>query len=187
MRQLHQLPDHELLTRTRRDPEAFGIFYERHVRMVMGFLVRATRDPERALDLTAEVFAAALSGARRFKSDGPPASAWLVGIARKKLAAARRSDAVAFKATRRLGIPRLAFDDEEIERVEQILDADSAAYTAALAELPEAERNAITARVLDELDYSEIATAERASEAAIRQRVSRGLTKLGRTAQEGER
>ena len=36
--------------------------------MVMGLLVRATADTERALDLTAEVFAAALSGARRFRS-----------------------------------------------------------------------------------------------------------------------
>jgi RNA polymerase sigma-70 factor (ECF subfamily) len=183
---LDQLPDDELLTRTQRNPEAFGVFYERHVRMVMGFLVRATADTERALDLTAEVFAAALSGARRFRSNGPPASAWLVGIARKKLALARRNDASAFKASRRLGVQRLEFDDEEIERVEQILDADRTAYMQALANLPAPERDAVRARVLEERDYSEIAVAEQTSEAAIRQRVSRGLSKLGRTAPEGE-
>lgn len=110
-----------------------------------------------------------------------------MGIARNKLAAARRSEASAFKATRKLGVPRLGFDDEEIERVEEILDADRAAYMGALAHLPDAERDAIKARVLEERDYSEIARAQRTSEAAIRQRVSRGLTKLGRTAPEGER
>lgn len=120
MTRLDQLPDDELLACTRRNPEAFGVFYERHVRMVMGFLVGATADTERALDLTAEVFAAALSGARKFRRNGPPASGWLVGIARNKLAAARRNEASAFKASRKLGIPRLDFDDEEIERVEEI-------------------------------------------------------------------
>lgn len=187
MARLDLLPDDELLARTGRDPEAFGVFYERHVRMIMGFLVQGTGDTERALDLTAEVFAAALVGARRFKRKGPPASAWLIGIARNKLAASRRNEATAFKAARKLGVPRLGFDDEEIERVEQMLDADGTAYMGALAHLPDAERDAITARVLEERDYAEIAEAERSTEATIRQRVSRGLGKLSRTAPEGER
>jgi RNA polymerase sigma factor (sigma-70 family) len=187
MARLDRLEDWELLTRTGRDPRAFAVFYERHVRMVMGLLVRATADTERALDLTAEVFAAALAGAGRFKRDGPPASAWLVGIARNKLADARRREALTFAARRKLGIPRLEFDDDEIERVEQMLDADRAGYMEALMELPEAERDAISARVLEERDYPEIAAAQRASEAAVRQRVSRGLTKLGRTARGGSR
>jgi RNA polymerase sigma-70 factor (ECF subfamily) len=180
MSRLNQLGDAELLARTRRDPEAFGVFYERHVRMVTGFLVRATADTDRALDLTAEVFAAALAGARRFKSEGPPASAWLLGIARNKLAAARRGDGLEYAARRRLGIPRLDFDDVEIERVEEILDAEGADLVSALMELPEAERNAIRARVLEGRSYSEIAASQRTSQAAIRQRVSRGLAKLAR-------
>jgi RNA polymerase sigma-70 factor (ECF subfamily) len=187
MSRLGLLDDDALLARTRHDPEAFGVFYERHVRMVMGFLVRATSDSERALDLTAEVFAAALIGARRFKGQGPPASAWLIGIARKKLALARRNEASAFKARRKLGVPRLDFDDEEIARVEEILDADRSDYLDALAELPALERDAVTARILNERTYAEIATAQRTSEAAIRQRVSRGLAKLGRAAPEGDR
>jgi RNA polymerase sigma factor (sigma-70 family) len=180
------MPDDELLARTSRDPEAFGAFYERHVRLVMGFLVRVTGDPERALDLTAEVFAAALAGARRFKGGGPPASAWLVGIARNKLAAARRRDAMAQEARKRLGMPILAFDDEQIERVAEMLDADRTGHLDALAGLTEGERDAINARVLDERDYREIAAAQGASEAAIRQRVSRGLAKLARRAGEEE-
>jgi RNA polymerase sigma-70 factor (ECF subfamily) len=187
MSRLELLSDDALLARTHHDPEAFGVFYERHVRMVMGFLVRATSDTERALDLTAEVFAAALIGARRFKSEGPPASAWLVGIARKKLALARRSEVSAFKARRKLGVPRLQFDDEEIARVEEILDADRSDYLQALSELPPLERDAVTARILEEQSYAEIATAERTSEAAIRQRVSRGLSRLGRAEPEEER
>lgn len=180
------LPDDELLALTPREPEAFGAFYERHVRLVMGYLVRATGDTERALDLTAEVFAAALVGARRFKPAGPPAAAWLIGIAQNKLVASRRREARAYEARRRLGMPRLAFDDEEIERVTDMLDADRAGFLSALADLPDGERAAINARVLDERDYREIAAAHGTSPEAIRQRVSRGLAKLAGRAREEE-
>jgi RNA polymerase sigma-70 factor (ECF subfamily) len=69
--------DDELLLATRRDPEAFGVFYERHATHVLRFLGRATGDTELALDLTAEVFAAALAGSSRYRPGGPPAAAWL--------------------------------------------------------------------------------------------------------------
>jgi RNA polymerase sigma factor (sigma-70 family) len=182
---LRDLSDDELLASTAKDPEAFGVFYERHVRLVMGYLVAETRDSERALDLTAEVFAAALSGARRFRPGGPPASAWLIGIARNKVAAARRREAVACAARKKLGMPVMTFDDEEIERVEQMIDADGAGYLDALARLRKPERDAVNARVLEERDYREIAAGEGASQAAIRQRVSRGLAKLARAARGG--
>ena len=45
-------------------------------------------------------------------------------------------------------------------------------------ELPGDQREAITARVIDERDYSEIAKDLRCSEAVVRQRVSRGLGAL---------
>jgi RNA polymerase sigma factor (sigma-70 family) len=179
------LPDEELLALTPRQPDAFGVFYERHVRLVMGYLVRATGDVEQALDLTAEVFAAALTGAKRFKP-GPPASAWLVGIARNKVAAARRREVRAYEARRKLGMSRLAFDDEEIERALDMLDAHRTDHLAALAELSEVERDAIGARVIDERDYADIAAAHGTSQAAIRQRVSRGLAKLAGRVREDE-
>src|ERR671928_142087 len=40
-------------------PEAFGEFYDRHARTVLGYFARRTRDPEVAADLTAETFASA--------------------------------------------------------------------------------------------------------------------------------
>jgi RNA polymerase sigma factor (sigma-70 family) len=179
------LPDEQLLALTPRHPDAFGTFYERHVRLVMGYLVRATGDAEQALDLTAEVFAAALVAAKRFKQ-GPPASAWLVGIARNKVAAARRREARAYEARRKLGMSRLEFDDEEIDRALEMLDADRTDHLAALAELSKDEREAVHARVLDERDYADIAAAHGTSQAAIRQRVSRGLAKLAGRVREDE-
>ena len=60
--------DDELLSSD--DPEAFGVFYDRHVRALLGYFARRTRDPEVAADLTAETFASALVARRRFKPGG---------------------------------------------------------------------------------------------------------------------
>src|SRR5690349_20053927 len=94
--------DDELLARSVREPDAFGAFYERHERLVLAYFVRRLRDPDLAADLAAETFAAALLSARRFRGDGAPASAWLLGIARHVLLGSVRKSRVEDKARRRL-------------------------------------------------------------------------------------
>src|SRR5215207_3726217 len=78
--------DEDLLAATGRDAEAFGAFYRRHERMMLIFFLRRTSSAEVAADLTAEVFAAALGAAHRFRPGAKPAVAWLYGIANNKLA-----------------------------------------------------------------------------------------------------
>ena len=75
-----QLPDDELLALTARQPEAFGELYERHVRAVLAFVRHEGLRTDEALDLTAEVFAAALMASRRYRPGEAPARAWLLGI-----------------------------------------------------------------------------------------------------------
>jgi DNA-directed RNA polymerase specialized sigma24 family protein len=99
--------DEELLAAVRHEPEAFGVFYRRHVDGLLGYFVRRTRDAELAADLTAETFAAALDGLRRFDARRGPAVAWLYGIARHRLATALRRGAVEDRARRRLGMAPL--------------------------------------------------------------------------------
>src|SRR3954454_16926111 len=72
------------------DPAIFEAFYREHVEAVQGFVARRVGDRERAADLTAEVFLAAISAAQRYQPGGGTPKAWLYGIARKVLAAARR-------------------------------------------------------------------------------------------------
>jgi DNA-directed RNA polymerase specialized sigma24 family protein len=55
----HDATDRELLLKG--DAAAFAVFYDRHAEWVLGFLRRRSPDGEAAADLTAEVFAAALS------------------------------------------------------------------------------------------------------------------------------
>lgn len=179
-----QLPDDELLARTADDCEAFGEFYDRHVRAVLAELRHRGLATEDALDVTAEVFAAALLASRRYRPGEAPARAWLIGIAKNKLAHRHRREATDTAARRKLGMARLTYSDEALERVEDLLEADARRYTNGTAALPPAEREAVVARVIEERDYEEIAASSGATPAAIRQRVSRGLAKLARLGRE---
>jgi RNA polymerase sigma factor (sigma-70 family) len=168
-------PDEQLLARTRGEPSAFGVFYRRHEDRVLGYFLARVGDPEVAADLTAETFAAALASAHRFRSrKKKPASAWLFGIARHKLAMSRRSGRVEARARRRLGMAPLVLTDEAIGRIEEL---DRTAL-ALVDDLPVDQQDAVKARVIDERDYPEIAKDLRCSEAVVRKRVSRGLGTL---------
>jgi RNA polymerase sigma-70 factor (ECF subfamily) len=173
------MTDDELLVATRDDAEAFGVFYSRHADFTIAFLARSTGDLETALDLTAEVFAAALAASPRYRPGEAPARAWLLGIARNKLADAHRHNGREAAVRRRLGMPLREFSDVDIERVELSVDGADG-YLAGMAELPPEQREAVAARVIEERDYAEIAADTGASQATIRQRVSRGLTRLAR-------
>jgi RNA polymerase sigma-70 factor (ECF subfamily) len=169
--------DDELLARfAAGEAEAFVGFYRRHLAAVLGFFLRRTRDPELTADLTAEVFAAALIAAARYRPGERPALAWLYGIAAHKLADSRRRGRVEDEARRRLALGPLTVDDEDLARVEQMADAGAA--ESALRSLPEDQRDAVLARVVHERTYAEIAAQMRCSELLVRKRVSRGLRAL---------
>ncbi len=172
--------DDDLLAATRTQPEAFAVFYRRHVAGVLAYFARRTRCAETAADLTAETFAAALDGAHRHRPDKGPAVAWLYGIARRQLGHAAQKGAVEDRARTRLGMQPVALNDESLERVEALATADAASpiLHEGLAALPADQREAVLARVLDEDEYADIARRAATTESVIRKRVSRGLTGL---------
>jgi RNA polymerase sigma factor (sigma-70 family) len=171
--------DDDLLTRfAGGDPEAFVTFYRRHLATVVGYLHRRTGDAELTADLAAEVFAAALVAAERYRPGDRPALAWLYGIAAHKLADSRRRGRVEASARRRLALEPLALEDADIEYVTRLADVGAGDAERALRALPSAQRDAILAHVVDERPYAEIAGDLRCSEMLVRQRVSRGLRTL---------
>jgi RNA polymerase sigma factor (sigma-70 family) len=170
--------DAELLAATRSNPEAFAIFYDRYERGIVGYLMRRTGDPEIAADLTAEVFAAALGAAQRYRPQAPTAAGWLFTIAHNVLAKSRRKGRVEAQARKRLGIrdaPRIAPD--EVAALESVLRDERWALEL-LEGLPSEQREAIRAHVLDERSYRDIAGELETSELVVRKRVSRGLSRL---------
>jgi RNA polymerase sigma-70 factor (ECF subfamily) len=159
--------DAELLAATPGDPDAFATFYRRHVPGVLAFVARHAEWDD-VNDLVAEVFATALVHRRRFDPARGSAGAWLAGIARHKIADARRRGEVEARMCRRLGIRLPARTGElELDHGAELLGA-----------LPADQRRAVKARVLDEKPYAQIAREQSVSEQALRKRVSRALAAL---------
>src|SRR3989337_2213984 len=103
-----------------RDARSFEQFYLHHVDALLGFFARRTGDPELAADLTSETFAAALAGRRRYKPETGAASAWLFGIAARKLADAQRRGYAERRMCRRLGMERIELTDADVAHIEAL-------------------------------------------------------------------
>lgn len=168
--------DEELLTRTPTDAEAFSQFYRRHERSVVGYFVRRTRDSEIAADLTAETFAAVLVSAARFRPEAGSGTAWLFGIARNKLRRLSERSRVEGSARKRLGMEGFRLSDSSLASIESV--ESDIQVKALLDDIPTEQADAVRGRVVDGDSYSELANRLRCSEAAARQRVSRGLSGL---------
>jgi RNA polymerase sigma-70 factor (ECF subfamily) len=170
--------DGELLAATPGEPDAFAVFYRRHVRTVIAFVAR--RAPAADVgDLVSEVFATALVHRRRFDPERGTGAAWLLGIAQHKIADARRRGAVNMQLYRRIGANRVS-----AELIEDEFEDSSAEL---LGQLPDDQRRAVRARVLADLPYSRIAADEDVSAEVVRKRVSRALSTLRARLQEERR
>ena len=172
------MTDAELLSATRRDPGAFAVFYDRYETAIVGYFLRRTDDAELAADLTAEVFAAALGAAARYRPENRPPRR---GCSRSRntpspaASAAARSkpepDIGLGSATRSSSSPARSIKSTPRSPVTNGSASSSRG-------LPDDQQSAIRARILDEAPYPEIATRLETSELVIRKRVSRGLATL---------
>ena len=177
-RQLARRDDAELLALTPSVPAAFDVFFVRHSKAIASYLWRQTGSQELAADLTSETFAVALEAVGRYDRAKGDARGWLFGIAKMTMLASYRQQGAERSARERLGHTVSGYSDEAWDEAEARIDAALPGLVDGVEELPRAERRAVVARILDEREYAEIAASEEATEAAIRQRVKRGLARL---------
>src|SRR3954470_24590879 len=144
------MTDEELLAASECDRAAFGAFYERTERAVLGFFGAATRSADLAADLTAETFAAALSSVGRFDARRGSGRVWLFGIARHVLAQSARRGKVDSEARRRLGLEVLVVEPAQLDAIAELIEREGDLVVEEwLAVLPEEHAQALRARVLD--------------------------------------
>lgn len=156
------------------DADGFAEWYRRYERSVLAYFMRRGVTSHEAADLTAETFVRALGARRRFRPCGEGSAAgWLFGIARNVWrehvdASVRRSALV-----ERIGENAVRLTDEQAAEIATLeLDHE---LSSALANLPQEQITLIWRRVVDELDYDQLANDFASSPSAMRQSVSRGL------------
>jgi RNA polymerase sigma-70 factor, ECF subfamily len=169
------------------DLAAIASLHDRYLQAVFSYVSRRVPDRTEAEDITAEVFAAALGALPKFRGEGGH-YAWLLGIARRKIA----------DSARRLRCRRELLDtdlnDEERRAVSLLLATDvgqlpeeALQHTEArqvmrklLAALPEMQREVLLLQVVDDLSIREIARVIGRSEAAANSLLQRARAALYR-------
>jgi DNA-directed RNA polymerase specialized sigma24 family protein len=146
--------DGELLAASVTNPEAFAVFYRRHVRGVLSFFRRRVPAAELAFDLTAETFASALEAAPRYHPRPEPARGWLYGIAWNQLHEAQRLGHADDASRRALAMTPIKLTEAGIRRIEAVPGGRGLRIVEALA--PE-RRGAVRLRVIDGRPCDDIA------------------------------
>ncbi len=161
------------------DADIFDVFYREHFERVERFVVRRVGDRERAADLTAEIFLAAIDSARRYRPRLGTPRAWLFGIARVVVANDGRR-----LGRQRAGEERLRgsalLDEDDAARLDARIDAAarSRELYAAMDRLPKGERAVLELVALDELSLEEAACAAAVRPVTARVRLHRARRKL---------
>jgi RNA polymerase sigma factor (sigma-70 family) len=181
-----QRSDSELLTASAAEPGVFTELYRRHAEDLLRYFARRTLDPEAAAELTAETFAQAFVSRTTYRDTGANGVAWIYGVARHQLGRFFRAGQVDRAARRRLEMPERELPPADYERIEDLVDFEPirGAITEALETLRDDHREALRYRVIEQLSYPEVARRLSCSEDNARQRVSRGLRRLGLVLQE---
>lgn len=161
------------------DADIFEAFYREQVEDLQRFVARRVGDRERAADLTAEIFLAAIDSAHRYRPGRAAPKTWLYGIARVLVANDRRRSGREQAGEERLRGSAL-LDPEDAARIDARIDA--AAQSRRLYEamdcLPDAERAVLELVAIDELTVAEAAAAVGVRSGTARVRLHRARRKL---------
>ncbi|MBL7858574.1 MAG: sigma-70 family RNA polymerase sigma factor [Cyclobacteriaceae bacterium] len=73
--------EYSILDQSRKDPQVFGLLYEKYFDRIFNFIYRQTDDEELTADLTSQTFLNALNNVGKYQFRGVPVSAWFYKIA----------------------------------------------------------------------------------------------------------
>ncbi len=175
---LEALSDQELVRRARRERQAFGVLYERHVAAIYRYVFYRVGNVEDAEDLTARVFARALRHIHNYDDRGLPFTAWLYRIAHNVVANFHRDN------SRRPSVPLEEADalssatgeDDHEQRIDR--ERERARLLRAVRKLPPERQHLLVLKFVEQLQNAEIGQIMNRSEGAIKSLYHRTLLQL---------
>jgi RNA polymerase sigma factor (sigma-70 family) len=178
--------DAEVIARSCTSPAAFGQLFDRHATTMFRYFVRRV-GPDDADSLLGELFRIAFEKRAGFDTDRTEARPWLYGIASNLLARHRHGEARRLDATARLVNTSTAAPDLFSE-VDARLDASRlwADVAAAIATLPQGERDALLLFAWEGMTYEQIAGALDVPVGTVRSRLNRARGRLRELVGENE-
>ncbi len=171
--------DAEILARASKQPELFGIVFDRHFDVIHRYLERRISG-DGADELSGEVFRIAFEQRSRFRDLHESALPWLYGIATKLLLKRWRAEARHLRALASLQCEHRGGQDAAAGDVDDRLMAQAFRrhLLDALARLPQHDRDVVILIAWEELSYAEVAAALDIAEGTVRSRLHRARRTL---------
>lgn len=164
----------------RGDEAAFARVYDRYSAILLGLMLRILRSRPEAEDVLQEVFLQVWQQARSFDPARGRAFTWLATLARS-----RAIDRLRAVDSRERAAQRAAEDGQPPSETpsawaeeEAIRSERAEVVRAALAELPEEQRQVLLLAYLDGMTQSEIAAAKQQPLGTVKTRTRTGLKRL---------
>jgi RNA polymerase sigma-70 factor (ECF subfamily) len=170
--------DAEVIARSLASPACFGELFDRHATTMFRYFVRRV-GPDDADSLLGELFRIAFEKREAFDIERAEARPWLYGIASNLLARHRQREARRLDATARL--VKSSVDATDLfSDVDARLDASRlwTGVAAAIATLPQGERDALLLFAWEDMPYEQIATALDVPVGTVRSRLHRARGRL---------
>jgi RNA polymerase sigma factor (sigma-70 family) len=169
--------DAAVIESSRREPERFAVLFDRHAPHIHRYLARRA-GREVADDLVAETFLTAFAKRDRYDLSYTDARPWLYGIATNLVGQHRRDEA------RQYRIRQVATAEPEMAGHAERVAADVTAQamrpvlSAALAGLPDGDRDVLLLIAWEQLTYPEVSRALAIPVGTVRSRLHRARTKV---------
>jgi RNA polymerase sigma-70 factor (ECF subfamily) len=160
-----------LVERAKTDADAFGELYDHYFAQIYRFAFSRLRDQDAAEEVTQEVFMKALRAMPRYRPTGHPFSAWLYQIAANAIADHYRQHRPASSLDAAIEVA-----DAQLPVAERVVQsAEAARVWAAIDNLPEQQRTAMTLKLGEDLKLAQIAVVMGKSEGAVKLLIHRGM------------
>jgi RNA polymerase sigma-70 factor (ECF subfamily) len=168
--------DAALVARAKRDPEAFGLLYERHVKRIYNYVYYRTGNEHDAEDLTARVFHRAILHLDEYTERGVPFTAWLYRIAHNLVANWHRDQG----RRKILSLDDVVLHDLQTEAPEVMTEnrEEQEALLQAIRRLPDERQQLLILKFVDRLSNVEIGAVMHRSEGAVKSLYHRTLLSL---------
>jgi RNA polymerase sigma-70 factor (ECF subfamily) len=156
----------------------FAAVFDLHFAEIHRYVAGRLGTSASADDIAAETFLTAYTNWGRYDAAAGTVRAWLYGIATKKISRHRRDEVRAYRAMQRITADTVPGDpsDQTTDRV--MARGLQRQLAAALAELPQRERDVLLLVALADLSHAEIAAALGIPYGTVGSRLSRARQKL---------
>ncbi|MEV0805766.1 RNA polymerase sigma factor [Micromonospora sp. NPDC050200] len=164
--------DAAVIKQSVREPERFGIIFDRHAAHIHRYLARRL-NAELADDLVGETFLTAFDSRKRYDLTRQDARPWLYGIATNLSRRHHRAELSAYRLRHALGPEPTGPSHADQVADDVTAQALRSVLTTALSELSDGDRDVLLLIAWEQLSYDEVAAALAIPIGTVRSRLHR--------------